>query len=66
MFVTSPCCLQTSALQHYSSYTEESIRSCTVDMRTVMEGSVTAQLQAVRKKYTSRCGGVAAIPLPLL
>lgn len=56
----------TSTLQHYSSYTEETLRSCTVDMRTVMEGSVTAQLQAVRKKYTSRCGGVAAIPLPLL
>ncbi len=53
-------------LQHYSGYSEACLRGCVADMHAVLAASVTAQLQAVRKKYTTRFGGVASTPLPPL
>ena len=61
------CTPQSPALQFYSQYSEASLRACLVEMHAILDDSVTAQLQAVRKKYTNKFGGIAAsVPLPPL
>ncbi len=59
--------VQTPALQHFTDYTEASLRACIVDMHTVLTGSAAAQLQAVRKKYANvKYNAVATLPFPTL
>ena len=56
----------TPALQHYSRYTEAELWGAVVQLRDLMDKATTAQLQAVRKKYTQRFDNVASLALPSL
>ena len=62
-----PGWLQSPALQHFSGYTEASLRACCVDMHAALAAAPAAQLQAVRKKYAQPArASVTALPLPSL
>jgi G2/mitotic-specific cyclin-B, other len=57
----------TSTLQHFSGYSESQLRECVAEFHSVLAGATTAQLQGVRKKYTSsKYMEVAKTPLPTL
>jgi hypothetical protein len=58
---------QTPLLRTVTGYSEAALRACLVEMHSLLSGSTTAQLQAVRRKYTlPKHGEVATIPLPSL
>ena len=61
------CVVQTPALQHYSGYTESSLRACAVELHGVLSAAPASQLQAVRKKYaTAKANFVSTLALPTL
>jgi hypothetical protein len=61
-----PCLLlQSTTLNHFTGYSESSLRVCVAEMHGIMAASATAQLQAVRKKYTAtKYQEVATLPIP--
>jgi hypothetical protein len=58
---------QTSTLQHFTGYSELYLRECVTELHGIMAGSVSSQLQAVRKKYSSpKFNEVTKVVLPSL
>jgi cyclin B len=56
--------LWTGTLQHYTTYPEEVVRDCAIEMNEFVKKSHQSSLKAIRKKYSlTKYGQVAEIPL---
>jgi len=56
--------LWTPTLEHYSTYAENVVRECAVEMNELLKKSSTSSLKAIRKKYSlAKFGQVADLPL---
>jgi cyclin B len=56
--------LWTSTLEHYSTYSENVVRECALEMNDLLKKSTSSSLKAIRKKYSlAKFGQVAELPL---
>jgi hypothetical protein len=56
--------LWTPTLEHYSTYAENMVRECAVEMNDLLKKSTSSSLKAIRKKYSlPKFGQVAELPL---
>jgi len=56
--------LWTSTLQHYSTYSEQTVRECAQEINELLKKSQKSSLKSIRKKYSlPKFGQVAELPL---